>query len=250
MKKLFAILSTVAIAVAALVSCNNKEEVNKLLEVALDVEEITLEVGESYTFVATFTPEAEASSLSWTSSDTSIATVENGIVKGVGAGAASITAIAKNNMVATAEVRVFGGNPTSTWSIIGTVHGSNWDKDYFMKEENGAFVIKNLPLLKAEKQAVDDNGNPKVDENEKPVMDPTLFKIRKDGAWTDNRGGADAKAFATDKAIKAVANGSNFAATADGFYDVYYYPEKEAIVILANGAAALEDKDIKDFTKE
>lgn len=71
----------------------------------LNPESLTLEVGESITIVATFEPEnATNKTLTWTSSDPSIATVdENGKVTAIEVGTATITAVSKDYNAKQAE---------------------------------------------------------------------------------------------------------------------------------------------------
>lgn len=66
--------------------------------VVLDKELLTLQVGAEKTLTATVTPEG-ASIVSWKSSNTEIATVKNGVVTGMGAGEATITATAGGKSV-------------------------------------------------------------------------------------------------------------------------------------------------------
>ncbi|MDE5979992.1 MAG: leucine-rich repeat protein [Muribaculaceae bacterium] len=61
-------------------------------EIILSNTEISIEVEESVTLTATVKPEDTTDpTLTWTSSDEAVATVENGVVKGVSAGSANIT---------------------------------------------------------------------------------------------------------------------------------------------------------------
>ncbi len=65
--------------------------------ITLSDSEITIENTKSYTLTATLTPEdATKKGITWTSSDTSVATVSGGIVKAVGVGTATITATSKD----------------------------------------------------------------------------------------------------------------------------------------------------------
>lgn len=65
--------------------------------VALDADEFTLEVGGTRQLTATISPEnADKPVLEWTSSDESVATVSNGLVKAVAEGTATITVKAGN----------------------------------------------------------------------------------------------------------------------------------------------------------
>ena len=69
--------------------------VYKVTEVKLDKSSLALDVGESETLTATITPDnATDKSVTWESSDTNIATVENGKVTAVAQGSTTITATA------------------------------------------------------------------------------------------------------------------------------------------------------------
>lgn len=74
----------------------------------LDPVSKNLKVGDSFTISATVTPEdVTNASLSWTSSDTKVATVDRyGVVKAVGAGGAVITCTTSNGLTATCVVTV------------------------------------------------------------------------------------------------------------------------------------------------
>ena len=99
MKKLFAILSVVALALVTLVSCKQEEEVNKLFRVTPSVKSVVLAAGETAEIVISFTPKSEATSLTWETSDESIVTVvakddTTGVVTAIGPGAAVVAAFA------------------------------------------------------------------------------------------------------------------------------------------------------------
>jgi len=67
----------------------------EVTSVSLNNSSLSLKVGESSTLVATVNPsDATNKTVTWTSSNSSVATVSNGIVKAVGAGSATITATA------------------------------------------------------------------------------------------------------------------------------------------------------------
>ena len=75
--------------------------------VALSASEEQIEVGQSVTLAASVAPEdASDKSLVWSTSDDTVASVDNGVVSGVGPGLAVITATAGNGVSADCEVRV------------------------------------------------------------------------------------------------------------------------------------------------
>jgi len=224
MKKVFAIISAVAIAMVTFVSCNNKEaEISKLLRITPSAEGVVLAAGEKAEIVIHFTPKSEATSLVWETSDPAIATVAakddtTGVITGVGAGVAAIRALA-GSIACEVQADVFGGG-NSAWSVIGTLHGTNWDTDFKGVDNESYVLFEHLPLEKGDE-----------------------FKLRKDGAWDINRGGK----FTAGSAVEAVQNGDNFVCSAAGYYDVYYIAAKEAIVVVTAGTELPADKDIPDF---
>lgn len=69
----------------------------EVMSVTLDKESITVLVGDQATLIATVKPDdAIDKTITWTSSNSSVATVEKGVIKGVGIGKATITANAGN----------------------------------------------------------------------------------------------------------------------------------------------------------
>ena len=84
--------------VFGLVACNNGEEQTVAVEsVTLNKTELTLEVGGEETLTATVVPDnATDKTVTWSSDNAAVATVENGKVTAVSAGSATITATAGN----------------------------------------------------------------------------------------------------------------------------------------------------------
>ncbi|MGN0150501.1 MAG: Ig-like domain-containing protein [Clostridia bacterium] len=80
----------------------------------LSDESVTVEKGKTVTVNAVITPsDATKKGITWTSSDTSVATVSNGIIKGVGEGTATITATTKDGgFTDTCEVTVYSSPVT------------------------------------------------------------------------------------------------------------------------------------------
>ena len=74
---------------------------------------VTVKTGETVTVNATVTPSnATNKSIKWTSSNTSVATVSNGVITGVAEGTATITATSNNGKTATVKVTVEKGSVT------------------------------------------------------------------------------------------------------------------------------------------
>ena len=80
--------------------------IKRVTTVSLDKNHMTIIVGNSSSLTVTVLPDdATDKSVTWRSNDTYVATVENGVVKGVGVGSATITATA-GNVSATCNVLV------------------------------------------------------------------------------------------------------------------------------------------------
>lgn len=76
--------------------------------VSLDKTSLTLEIGESYTLVATVSPSnATDKSVTWSSTDSSVAAVSGGKVTAKSEGATTITATAHNGKAAICTVMVW-----------------------------------------------------------------------------------------------------------------------------------------------
>lgn len=91
-------------------------EVSKSQATAVSISEtLNLAVGGQETLTATATPiDGDLSSLVWISSDPAVATVENGLVSGVGAGTAVITAKISDTVKATCTATVIAGGVAAT----------------------------------------------------------------------------------------------------------------------------------------
>ena len=82
--------------------------------ISLNKSEITLPVGKSETLTATVAPEnATNKNVTWTSSNTAVATVENGVVTAVGKGTATITASSASDPAVTDTCEVTVTNPVT-----------------------------------------------------------------------------------------------------------------------------------------
>lgn len=80
--------------------------------ITLDKQNLYIKPGESVTITTTVLPEnAYDKSLTWTSSNSSVATVNNGTVKAVADGTATITVSSNNGVTATCSVNVSSSSP-------------------------------------------------------------------------------------------------------------------------------------------
>ena len=82
--------------------------------VALNYRTVLLDAGKTFRLTATVTPaDAEDAEVAWTSSDTSVVRVENGVVTAVGAGKAVVTASTANGKSASCQLEVRGASSSS-----------------------------------------------------------------------------------------------------------------------------------------
>lgn len=89
--------------------------------VSLDQTDVTLEIGETVTLVATLSPDGAEGTITFASSDTSVATVDSdtGLVEAIAAGTASVVASC-GSLTATCAVTVNAGEATTYESLQGT----------------------------------------------------------------------------------------------------------------------------------
>ena len=84
----------------------------KVTSITLSQTSVTLSSGESVSLTATITPEnATNKTITWSSSNTSVATVFNGKVTAVAVGKATITAKASNGLSSTCNIEVINKTP-------------------------------------------------------------------------------------------------------------------------------------------
>ena len=237
MKKFLTIFAVAALALTAVVSCSkDKEDEETTVElkgISLSSSSLDLFVGDENTLTVKYTPEnaTEKPKATWTSSNAEVASVSEGKVTALAAGETTITAKVLT-FTATCTVKVSAKDDytgpvegTSEWSVVGTLLESGWGSgahgDYVCAEDNGAFVLKNVRLA----------------ENDE-------LKFRKDKAWDVNRGVA---AIELGVPVKAEQDGGNIKLGQAGLFDLYYFAEKEAIVIVAKDGTLPE---IPDFSEK
>lgn len=96
MKTLKRIIQIVIIAFYC-IACDSKPDTVAVKSISLDSDAISIKVGSSATIYVRFTPgNASNQNIIWTSSDESVAVVSEGIVKGIDAGTATITATSED----------------------------------------------------------------------------------------------------------------------------------------------------------
>ncbi len=89
------------------VTVKNVQNVVKETGLTLSTNKVNIIIGGSYEVTATVTPsKATYKEVTWKSSNTNVATVDNGLIYGVGAGKAEITATTKNGIKKTVVVNV------------------------------------------------------------------------------------------------------------------------------------------------
>ena len=101
-------------------------EVIEVTSVSLNKTSLTLEIGESEILTATVLPNnATDKSVTWTSSNQSVAMVANGKVTAVGSGIATITATVSNGKTATCRITVNAAIPEITQVEGATIAGTD-----------------------------------------------------------------------------------------------------------------------------
>ena len=141
---------------------NTNWEVVEIIDVAsveLDAEALTLDVKETAFLHATVLPaNATDPSVSWKSNNTSVATVTNGVVKGIAAGTATITATAGEKS-ATCEVTVSDAIPSTDFAepyflkgtkaaLEGNIYVSEADSLYYDDHSTCGTATWNLHIAK------------------------------------------------------------------------------------------------------
>ena len=235
MKKFLTIFAVAALALTAAVSCSDKEDDETTVDlkgISLSSASLDMFVGDEATLTVKYTPEnaTEQPKATWTSSNAEVASVAEGKVTALAAGETTITATVLK-FTATCTVKVQAKNDytgpvqgNSEWSVIGKLLDTEWNTDFKCAEENGAFVLKNVRLAEADE-----------------------FKFRQytsdNGGWAVNRGAASCE---LGVPVKAEQDGGNLNLGQAGIFDLYYFAEKEAIVVVTKDAALPE---IPDFSE-
>ena len=111
---LFVAIATTIICILGLTACGNSNypQTIAVSSVELNKSSATIEVGDTLSLSATISPSnATNKNVTWSSSNTSVATVSNGTVTAKSAGTTIITVKTNNDKVATCEVRINERSP-------------------------------------------------------------------------------------------------------------------------------------------
>ena len=113
------IVALAAIAAAVVLTSNNGSKDVSVTGVSLNKASLDLDKGSEATLTPTVSPsDATNKNVTWKSSNTSVATVSNGVVKAVSAGSATIT-VTTDDGGKTATCKVTVSNPNTTVSVTG-----------------------------------------------------------------------------------------------------------------------------------
>lgn len=129
------------------------QEYVEVEEVVLDPSELIIMVGEKYALTATILPDnATDTSLIWTSSEETVASVENGVITAIKAGTAIITANAVNGVSGECNVTcqeeagvesIFEGSPyVSIYSFNGVLLKKNVEVSAIKDLQKGVYLLK------------------------------------------------------------------------------------------------------------
>lgn len=120
MKKFTAMLLTFLTALTLVLcvsACKSDEPVIAVTQITLSKTQLTLTEGDEETVTATVLPDGADKTVEWTSSDESVAKVENGKITAVSAGTADITAKAgEKSAVCKVEVKEAKLDYTGNWN--------------------------------------------------------------------------------------------------------------------------------------
>ncbi len=108
---------------------------------------------------------------------------------------------------------------TSSWTLIGTLGGTNWDYDFPMDTEGYWEVARGVSIAAGEQ-----------------------FKVRQNRKWDVNMGfgpysDTEANVAALDTKLEVASGAGNITVAADGTYDIYLAAENKLMYILQAGAS-------------
>lgn len=111
--------------------------------ITLNQTSVSLGVGNTATITATVLPSNVSDTITWTSSNTAVATVDGGVISGISAGDTTITATTSNKLTATVTVTV----TESTKTYMYFVKPSTWGNTIYayMWTDDGTYINKAWP---------------------------------------------------------------------------------------------------------
>ena len=222
MKKIFSVIAIAVIAGVAFVSCDKEEKDVALTGISLSQKSADLIAGEQLTLIVNYNPGNASSkpAVVWSSSDTTAAKVVDGVVYAKNYGEFVITATA-GEFVDSCIVSIGYAEPDegeSDYAIIGTFHGSNWNKSLKMYEsddDDESYVIKNITLTEKDK-----------------------FKIWYQNSWDINRGGVFVE---LGQGFDVIQYGPDIQPGLIGTYDIWYFKDLEQICIMQHNVVPFVD---------
>lgn len=112
-------LGLVAFLATGFISCKGEDpiEENKPTAIELSKAEVQVEEGKTQTLAVKFTPTDATGTITWTSQDATIATVENGIITGVKAGKTTIAATC-GSLTASCQVTVIAASSIDATKLL------------------------------------------------------------------------------------------------------------------------------------
>ena len=191
--------------------------------VTISHESLSLNVGDEYTLTADVYPsDATNKKLTWSSNNTSVATVNNGKVVALKEGNASITVMSDDGgHSASCVVNIEKSRPS--WGLVGTFNewGLNGHKDTAMSESKfeNYYIVENVTFTQG-----------------------TEFKFRYNNDWGENYGLESSEVtLTTNKRYNLVFDGANIIIKDKGTYDIYLSKSLDYFYIMNSGSMAPED---------
>ena len=115
----------------AKITVSENPDIVKVTGISVSPTSVTMSKGDTKTITATITPSnATNKTVTWSTSDSKVATVSNGTITAVGTGSATITATSSNNLKATVEVTVEGPEITLYDHGVYFEKPSGWNNVY------------------------------------------------------------------------------------------------------------------------
>lgn len=198
---------------------DSDEDVVKVERVTLNKESIIMTIGDEQTLTATVYPSnATNKNLTWTSSATSVVSVNNGKVKAVSSGSAQITVTTEDGgrtAICAVTVTQTAG---PSWGLCGTFNdwGQNGNKDIVMSDSTyeNYYVTTNVSL-----------------------SSNSEFKFRYNNSWDDNYGlSTSMSSISVNSMYSLTKAGSNIVMAAGGIYDIFLSKSFKHCYVMTKGS--------------